>query len=150
LTAQESRYARALTNLRLSDGEATLSATVHGTWHSICSTLPCADNLVEQHFCVIFISHLLMNTERIVAFLLKASREPLLGNGSVNAPVARRWLSSRHITAAADTHGTIEELLEVVFSVRSEPCCTACFRCSLLNASSSFTIMQSLQRHIQN
>jgi hypothetical protein len=33
--------------------------------------------------------------------------------------VARKWLSSRHVKAATDTHATTEELLEAVFSVRS-------------------------------
>jgi hypothetical protein len=35
--------------------------------------------------------------------------------------VARQWLSRRHVMAATDTHVTIEELLEAVFSVRSVP-----------------------------
>jgi hypothetical protein len=39
----------------------------------------------------------------------------------VNTPVGRQWFSSRHVTAATDTHGTIEELLKVMFSVRSVP-----------------------------
>jgi hypothetical protein len=42
----------------------------------------------------------------------------LLRNGSANTPVARQWLSGRHVTAATDTNATLEELLEAVFSVR--------------------------------
>jgi hypothetical protein len=34
----------------------------------------------------------------------EASRELLLGNGSVNRPVARLWLYSRHVMAATETH----------------------------------------------
>jgi hypothetical protein len=61
-----------------------------------------------------------------VAYLLKAkimesadiaiARERLL-----NTPIARPWLSSRHVKAATDTHETIKELLEAAFSVRSVP-----------------------------
>jgi hypothetical protein len=40
-------------------------------------------------------------------------------NGSANTPVARQWLSSRHMISATDTHASIEKLLEAVFSVRS-------------------------------
>jgi hypothetical protein len=36
-------------------------------------------------------------------------RQPLLGNGSVNKPVTRQWLSNRHVMVAT------EELLEEVF-----------------------------------
>jgi hypothetical protein len=46
-----------------------------------------------------------------LACLLKASRQLLLGNGSVNTPVAMQWLSSRHMTAATDIHATTEQLL---------------------------------------
>jgi hypothetical protein len=35
--------------------------------------------------------------------------------------VTKHWLSSRHVIAATDTHATIEELLETVFSVWSVP-----------------------------
>jgi hypothetical protein len=38
-------------------------------------------------------------------------------DGSVNTPIARQCPSSRYMIAAADTHTTIEELLESVFSV---------------------------------
>jgi hypothetical protein len=38
-------------------------------------------------------------------------------NGSVNVPVTRQWLSSRHMIATTNTFLTIEELLEAVFSV---------------------------------
>jgi hypothetical protein len=48
-------------------------------------------------------------------------RPLLLGNGSVNTPVARQWLRSRHLMAETDTQAIIEELLEAVFSVRCEP-----------------------------
>jgi hypothetical protein len=48
-------------------------------------------------------------------------RRPLLGNGSANTPVARQWLSSRHVIAAADKHATIEELLEAFFPMRFVP-----------------------------
>jgi hypothetical protein len=50
----------------------------------------------------------------------EASGQSLLGNGSVNMPVPRQWLRSRHVIAATDTHATIE-LWEAVFSVRSVP-----------------------------
>jgi hypothetical protein len=46
-------------------------------------------------------------------------RQPLLGNGSLNTPVARQWLSSRHVVYAMHMHATIEVLLQVVLSVRS-------------------------------
>jgi hypothetical protein len=39
--------------------------------------------------------------------------EPLLENGSVNTPVARHWLSSRHMIVSTDTHA----IMEAVFSV---------------------------------
>jgi hypothetical protein len=45
----------------------------------------------------------------------------LLGNGSVNTSVARKWLSSHHVKAATDTQATTEELLKAVFSARSVP-----------------------------
>jgi hypothetical protein len=45
----------------------------------------------------------------------------LLGKCSVNMPVAKKWLSSRNVMAATDTHATIKELLETVFPVRSVP-----------------------------
>jgi hypothetical protein len=45
-------------------------------------------------------------------------RQSFLGNGSANTPVAKQWLSGRHVMAAKDTHVTIEELLEAAFSVR--------------------------------
>jgi hypothetical protein len=48
-------------------------------------------------------------------------RQSLLGNGSLNTPVAMQWLSSRHVITATDTHAKIEELIEAVFSVRSVP-----------------------------
>jgi hypothetical protein len=51
----------------------------------------------------------------------EVSREPLLGNGSVNMPVAMQWLSSRHVMTATHMHTTREELLEAVFSVRFVP-----------------------------
>jgi hypothetical protein len=51
----------------------------------------------------------------------ETSRQPLLRNGSANTPVARQWLSERHVTAAALAYATIEELLEAVFSVQSAP-----------------------------
>jgi hypothetical protein len=35
--------------------------------------------------------------------------------------IARKWLSRRHTKAATDTHVTVEELLEAVFSVRYVP-----------------------------
>jgi hypothetical protein len=34
---------------------------------------------------------------------------------------ARRWLISCHVIATTDTHATMEELLDAVFSVRSVP-----------------------------
>jgi hypothetical protein len=40
-------------------------------------------------------------------------RQPLLGNGSADIPVARQW--------PQQTHATIEELLEALFSPRSVP-----------------------------
>jgi hypothetical protein len=36
-------------------------------------------------------------------------------------PVARVWPSRRHVMAPTNTHATIGELLEAVFSVRSLP-----------------------------
>jgi hypothetical protein len=51
----------------------------------------------------------------------EASREILLGYGSINTAVAIQWLSSRHAKAAIDTQTAIHELLEAVFSVRSVP-----------------------------
>jgi hypothetical protein len=38
---------------------------------------------------------------------------------SVNTPDARQWLTSCHVMAMTDAYATIEELSEVVFSVRS-------------------------------
>jgi hypothetical protein len=51
----------------------------------------------------------------------KDSRQPLLGNGTVNTPAARWWLRSRHVTAATHKQARREELLEAVFSVWSGP-----------------------------
>jgi hypothetical protein len=39
----------------------------------------------------------------------------------VETAVARQLLSSRHVMAATDTHATVEELWEAVFSVGSMP-----------------------------
>jgi hypothetical protein len=47
--------------------------------------------------------------------LWSQQRQMLLGNSSANTPVARQWFSSRHLIV------TTEELLEVVFCVRSMP-----------------------------
>jgi hypothetical protein len=54
----------------------------------------------------------------IVTCLLKAGiagteKWPLLGNGSVNKFIPQ----PNHVTAATDTHSTIEELLEAEFSI---------------------------------
>jgi hypothetical protein len=38
-------------------------------------------------------------------------RQPLLGNGSVNTPVPRQWLSSCHMISATDTHAIMEDFL---------------------------------------
>jgi hypothetical protein len=46
--------------------------------------------------------------------LWSQQRQLLLRNGSVITPVARQWLSSRHVVAATDKHATIEELLEAI------------------------------------
>jgi hypothetical protein len=43
----------------------------------------------------------------------------LIGNGSVNTPVVRQWISSRYAEDATDTYAKIQELLLAVFSVRS-------------------------------
>jgi hypothetical protein len=45
--------------------------------------------------------------------------QPFLWNGSANMPIVRHWLSSHHMIAATDMLATIEQLLEVVFSVQS-------------------------------
>jgi hypothetical protein len=50
---------------------------------------------------------------------MKPADTPLLGNGSVNMPVARGWLSSCHVITVIDMHAKIEELLEELFSVWS-------------------------------
>jgi hypothetical protein len=54
-----------------------------------------------------------------VECLLKARVAKSAKIGSANTPVCRQWLSSHHVMAATDTHATIQELLEAVFSVRS-------------------------------
>jgi hypothetical protein len=41
----------------------------------------------------------------------------MLVNGSANTPVARQWLSSRHVITATDTHA----IMEAVFTVWSVP-----------------------------
>jgi hypothetical protein len=51
----------------------------------------------------------------------EASREPLLGNSSINTHVATQWLNSHHVKASIDMHTTTEELWEVVSSVQSMP-----------------------------
>jgi hypothetical protein len=48
-------------------------------------------------------------------------RQPLLGNGSANTPLARQWPTSRLVIAETDTHARIEELLGAVISVRPVP-----------------------------
>jgi hypothetical protein len=45
----------------------------------------------------------------------ESNREPLLGNGSANTPVARRWICDRHVIAATVAHATIEELWKRCF-----------------------------------
>jgi hypothetical protein len=35
------------------------------------------------------------------------NRTVMLGNGSVNMLFARKWLNSRHVKAATETHATI-------------------------------------------
>jgi hypothetical protein len=57
-----------------------------------------------------------------MVYLLKAKTvkpavTAMLGNVSVKTPSARQWHSSRYVIAGTDTQATIEELLEVVFSV---------------------------------
>jgi hypothetical protein len=59
-----------------------------------------------------------------VAYLLKArtaepEKQPLLGNGSANTPVARQWFSNRQVIAERYVQATIEEWLEAVLSLRS-------------------------------
>jgi hypothetical protein len=61
-----------------------------------------------------------------VAYLLKArnmepEKQPLLGNGSANTPIAEQWFSMCHVIATRDVHATTEERLEAVFSVQSVP-----------------------------
>jgi hypothetical protein len=58
-----------------------------------------------------------------VVYLLKTrtvepEKQPLLANSSETTSVSRQWLSN-HISAATDTHATVEVLLETVFSTRS-------------------------------
>jgi hypothetical protein len=55
------------------------------------------------------------------AIIVKPAEKLLLGNGSADTPVASQWLSRRHVMAAAHMYATMEELLEVVFSVQSLP-----------------------------
>jgi hypothetical protein len=45
-------------------------------------------------------------------------REPLLGDGYVNAPIARQWLNISQVITATDTHATIEYFLDAMFSVQ--------------------------------
>jgi hypothetical protein len=59
----------------------------------------------------------------IVPYLLKArtvepEKQPLLANGSETTSFSRQRLV-KHVPSAADTHATIELLLETVFSTRS-------------------------------
>jgi hypothetical protein len=61
-----------------------------------------------------------------VAYLLNArnvepEKQPLLGNGSGNTPVAKQCLYYRHVIVESDAHVTIGEWLEAVFSVMSVP-----------------------------
>jgi hypothetical protein len=61
-----------------------------------------------------------------VAYLLKArnaepEKQPLLGNGSANTPVARQRLNNRHVIVENDAHAIIGEWFEAVFSVLSVP-----------------------------
>jgi hypothetical protein len=61
--------------------------------------------------------------ERTVAYLLKArtvepEKQPLLANGSETTFISRQRLG-KHVTAATDTHATIEVLLETVFYTHS-------------------------------
>lgn len=51
----------------------------------------------------------------------EAKREPLLGNGFTNTPVARQRLNSCHVMVETDTHTTIEEQLKAVFSLLPAP-----------------------------
>jgi hypothetical protein len=57
-----------------------------------------------------------------VPYLFKArteepDKQPLLGNGSANPPLAIRCLSKRHVIVATDRHAIMEEM----FSVQSVP-----------------------------
>jgi hypothetical protein len=55
------------------------------------------------------------------ARIVKPAETAVARDGTANTPFARQWLSSRHVIAATDTHVTIEELLEAVFSSQSMP-----------------------------
>jgi hypothetical protein len=54
--------------------------------------------------------------ERVVSSLLRVRIVK-----PAETPVAKQWLSSRQVLATRDTHSTMKELLEVVFSVRPVP-----------------------------
>jgi hypothetical protein len=49
---------------------------------------------------------------------IRGERQPLLGYGSANTPVARQWLSSRHVVSLVTREYVI---LEALFSVTSVP-----------------------------
>jgi hypothetical protein len=51
----------------------------------------------------------------------KTSRDSRCLETALQTPGARQWLSERHVTAAAFTYATTEELLEAMFSVGSAP-----------------------------
>jgi hypothetical protein len=53
------------------------------------------------------------------ARIVKTAKSAVAREQLCNMPVARQWLSNRHMTAATDTHATTEEPLESVFSLRS-------------------------------
>jgi hypothetical protein len=42
------------------------------------------------------------------------SKQPLLGNGSVNKPIAEKWLSSRHVMTGTDTQNN-ERAVSLLF-----------------------------------
>jgi hypothetical protein len=54
-----------------------------------------------------------------IARIVKPTETAVIRERLYNHAFDRQWLSSRHVIAAADTHETMEDLLEETFSMRS-------------------------------
>jgi hypothetical protein len=77
-----------------------------------------------------------------------SNRQLLLGNGSANMLVARKWFSKLHVTADMLTYAKIEELLEAVFPVLSIT--IAASHCNQTTQEEVFSGRSTLRLYVEN